>query len=211
MTIHAAKGLEFKNVIIVGAEEELFPSLMSRDSMAALEEERRLMYVALTRAEKNCIITYAQSRFRNGQVTYSNPSRFISDIDPQFLTTGSKDSTGSDYKPKQTPTRTFVNSPRPNPYRNPAPPRSETRTVPPQGFKPYSKDAPPATVTAADGDYVLHSASELTEGCMIEHNRFGEGVITNIDTSSGDAKIDVDFGEVGTRKLLLKFAKFKIL
>ena len=208
MTIHSAKGLEFKNVIIVGVEEDLFPSALSRDSIAELEEERRLMYVALTRAEKNCIITYAQSRFRNGQTMYCTPSRFISDIDPQFLTDGIK---RSDDKFNHRETVPPAVKPFHAPYRRPATPTATHHSTPPPGFKPYSKDAPPAVVTAADGDYILHSASELSEGCRIEHNRFGEGTIVRIDTSGSDAKIDVDFGDVGTRKLLLKFAKFKIL
>lgn len=205
MTIHAAKGLEFKNVIIVGLEEDLFPSSMSRDSHAALEEERRLMYVAMTRAEKNCVITYAQSRFRNGQTMFSNPSRFISDIDPQFLSIGKKGKDNDHYS--AAPTIRQFQAPL---HRQAAMPISRPSTPPP-GFKPYSKDAPAAIVTPADGDYVLHSADELSEGCTIEHNRFGEGTVVRIDTTGDDAKIDVDFGEMGTRKLLLKYAKFKIL
>ena len=85
MTVHASKGLEFPNVFIVGLEDNLFPSSMSKDSPAGIEEERRLMYVAITRAEKNCIITYAGSRYRNGETQHSIPSPFIRDIDPQFL------------------------------------------------------------------------------------------------------------------------------
>ena len=86
MTVHAAKGLEFKNVIIVGMEEELFPSSMSRDSLRAIEEERRLFYVAITRAEENCVLSYAKSRFRNGQNQPCSPSRFLKDISPEYLT-----------------------------------------------------------------------------------------------------------------------------
>ena len=85
MTVHAAKGLEFKNVFVVGLEEDLFPSLMSKDSQKAIEEERRLFYVAITRAEENCILTYAKSRFRNGKSMICQPSRFLKDIDPVYL------------------------------------------------------------------------------------------------------------------------------
>lgn len=86
MTVHAAKGLEFKNVIIVGVEEDLFPSSMSKNSEREIEEERRLLYVAITRAEINCILTYASTRFRNGQTTACPPSRFLKDLDPQYIT-----------------------------------------------------------------------------------------------------------------------------
>ena len=85
MTVHAAKGLEFKNVFIVGMEEDLFPSSMSKDNPRAIEEERRLFYVAITRAEENCILMYAKSRFRNGQSAMCSPSRFLRDIDAQYL------------------------------------------------------------------------------------------------------------------------------
>lgn len=85
MTAHAAKGLEFKHVYIVGVEEELFPSAMSMDSLAQVEEERRLLYVAITRAEKSCMLTYAKSRFRNGQTAMTSPSRFLSEIDPAYV------------------------------------------------------------------------------------------------------------------------------
>lgn len=205
MTVHAAKGLEFRHVIIVGAEEDLFPSAMSRDSLASLEEERRLMYVAITRAKETCTITYAQSRFRNGQTVYSTPSRFITDINPQFLSLGSSGLNNDSYqerpavKPfKPRPQLSFTSS-----YRG--------GTFPPPGFKPISKDMPPAKVTPQDGDFTLHTADELSEGCRIMHNRFGEGVVRSIDESRGDAMIDVNFKQVGMRKLLLKYAKFKIL
>ena len=95
MTVHAAKGLEFKNVYIVGVEEDLFPSIMSQDSMADIEEERRLLYVAITRAKENCTITYAKSRFRNGQTQTCRPSRFIADIDSKYLRMESSDSIGN--------------------------------------------------------------------------------------------------------------------
>ena len=85
MTVHAAKGLELKNVFVVGLEEELFPSSMSKDNPRAVEEERRLFYVAITRAEENCVLTYAKSRFRNGQSAMCSPSRFLKDIDVRFL------------------------------------------------------------------------------------------------------------------------------
>ncbi len=85
MTAHAAKGLEFKHVYIVGVEEELFPSSMAMSSLADIEEERRLLYVAITRAKESCVMTYAKSRFRNGQIKMMNPSRFIADINPKYL------------------------------------------------------------------------------------------------------------------------------
>ena len=85
MTIHSAKGLEFNTVFVVGLEENLFPSAMSNENMRELEEERRLFYVAITRAERHCYLTYAKSRLRYGKMEFSNPSRFINDIDPRYL------------------------------------------------------------------------------------------------------------------------------
>ena len=87
MTVHAAKGLEFRNVFVVGLEEDLFPSAMSKDNPRAVEEERRLFYVAITRAEENCVLTHARSRYRNGQSTMCSPSRFLKDIDPKYIYT----------------------------------------------------------------------------------------------------------------------------
>lgn len=207
MTVHAAKGLEYKNVIIVGVEEDLFPSGMSKDSLAAIEEERRLLYVAITRAESNCVITYAKSRFRNGSTQYCHPSRFIRDIDPQFLSMGATSSYKSkredkydDYRTERRQTFESLRSE----Y------TSQPRFQPQPSFRSVTPSTPPPAA-AASGDFSLHSLSEISQGCNILHNKFGQGTIAKIDTSGSDPKIIVEFDVMGQRTLLLKFAKFKIL
>ena len=205
MTVHAAKGLEYKNVIIVGVEEDLFPSAMSKDSLAAIEEERRLLYVAITRAEKNCVITYAKSRFRNGSNMNCHPSRFLRDIDPQFLSMGATSSN----KPKREDSFNDYRTERRKGFESL---RSEyvAPNRPQPSFRPVSQSTPPP-VTVASGDFTLHSLNEISEGCQILHNKFGQGRIAKIDKSGSDPKIVVEFDVMGQRTLLLKFAKFKIL
>ena len=219
MTVHSAKGLEFRNVIIVGVEEDLFPSAMSAGSMYQIEEERRLLYVAITRAEVNCIITYATSRYHNGQTKSCVMSRFLRDIDGEFLLMGSTNSTPVPSRKRTHWDDDWDDEPvQKKPRRNTgAQPRS-TREVaslcestpprPAMPAKPVSPTPPPA---AASGDFTNHSADELNVGSKIVHSRFGRGEVVNIDTSGSDAKIDVIFNDGQTRKLLLKFAKFEIL
>lgn len=210
MTVHAAKGLEYKNVIIVGVEEDLFPSGMSKDSLAAIEEERRLLYVAITRAESNCVITYAKSRFRNGSTQYCHPSRFIRDIDTQYLSLGATSGYKSKLEDRDDDYRTY--SPRSyDSSRSGYTPRSTFQPKP--SFTPAtpSATATPPPAAAASGDFSLHSLSEISQGCNILHNKFGQGTIAKIDTSGSDPKIIVEFDVMGQRTLLLKFAKFKIL
>ena len=202
MTVHAAKGLEFKNVIIVGAEEDLFPSSMSRDSHRAIEEERRLMYVAITRAKTNCIITYARSRFKNGKTNDSSPSRFLSDIDPQFLTATSTSAVGGSVAATNRRKRpefeqdSIFDQPKPSlgPVWQPLQPQSK-RTI--------------ASAPSVLGNAATHSVDELSEGCHINHTRFGRGMVLSIDQTS-DPKIIVKFDNAGVKTLLLKFAKFII-
>ena len=211
MTVHAAKGLEFRNVIIVGVEEDLFPSAMSMDSMAQIEEERRLLYVAITRAEVNCIITYATSRYHNGQTKSCVMSRFLRDLDSDYLLMGS---TNSAPVPSRTRTRYSTEAePRPTrtaptakPKARPAPmPLSPRPTA-----RPVSTPSPTPPPATGNGNFTIHTIDELSVRCEILHQRFGRGTVTNIDTS-GDPKIDVAFHDGQTRKLLLKFAKFEIL
>jgi DNA helicase-2/ATP-dependent DNA helicase PcrA len=198
MTVHAAKGLEFKHVYIVGVEEELFHSALSMDSLAEVEEERRLMYVAITRAEKSCVITYAQSRFRNGQTKMTNPSRFLRDIDPQYLNYAS-DSTshsasGSSYTSSSA---SFIN-----------PVENYRRSY--GAAKSYGRKMVPVAQTGS-GAAPQHTRSELEIGMQIEHVKLGKGTITALGSVSGEDSITVDFGVMGSKKLLLKFAKFRIL
>ena len=227
MTVHAAKGLEFRNVIIVGVEEDLFPSAMSAGSLYQIEEERRLLYVAITRAEVNCIITYATSRYHNGQTKQCIISRFLNDIDERYLLMGSTNSSAApsrkktrwddddelddmrdewnrDLTPRRS-TRPRLTDTEPRPMRTTPPRRMPEAPTPPS--RP-SRPTPPAP--AGNGNFTIHTVDELSVGSEILHQRFGRGTVTNIDTS-GDPKIDVAFHDGQTRKLLLKFAKFEIL
>ena len=224
MTVHAAKGLEFRNVIIVGVEEDLFPSAMSMGSLYEIEEERRLLYVAITRAEVNCIITYATSRYHNGQTKDCVMSRFLQDIEPEYLLMGSTNSTSApsrkrsrwddddDLDAMRDAWNGTASKRSAKPSRTEEKPRGTaafpTRKSTPAPSRP---SAPTPAATAPSGNFAIHTAEELSEGCEILHSRFGRGTVTAIDTSGSDAKIDVIFSDGQTRKLLLKFAKFEIL
>ena len=199
MTIHAAKGLEFDNVFIVGVEEDLLPSSMGRGSLAEIEEERRLLYVAITRAKKFCMMTYAKSRYINGQNKLCNPSRFLKDINIKYLTVG----LGSQIAPPEIrPSHDSFERQR---VLRPIGGNGSSRPT----FKSDRSDSSVKNIAA--GDFAQHTASELHSGAVIEHQRFGRGVITEIDTSTPDHKITVNFDNVSTKKLLLSFAKFKII
>ena len=201
MTVHASKGLEFKNVIIVGVEEDLFPATMSSDSIYGIEEERRLPYVAITRAKSTCLITYAKQRYKNGQQKDCVASRFIRDLDTKYLAINSSAANSLSAKPKSSDFNRIRDLWNTN--STPTHLRAET-------FSNQSKPLPTFSSTSG-GDFAIHSADELQNGCKIEHSRFGFGTITAIDTSGDNAKAIVAFNEVGTKTLLLKFAKFKIL
>ncbi len=199
MTIHAAKGLEFTNVFIVGVEEELLPSSMSLSTPQEIEEERRLLYVALTRAKKYCMMSYASSRFHNGQTKTCQPSRFIAEIDYKYLRaeSGTVISSASKSSDEFSRFNRFESLRRPQPgLTNPV--RPATSSQPRPGL-------------TADGDYTTHQSDELREGIEIEHQRFGRGTVISIDRSQPDHKIIVDFSNVKQRTLLLKFARFKII
>ena len=203
MTVHAAKGLEFKHVYIVGAEEELFPSSMSMESLAEIEEERRLMYVAITRAKKSCVITYAKSRFRNGQTKMSSPSRFLSEIDPKFVeaempvtSRGGFSNPVDNYNSSE---NIWGSRPKPQ-YAMPQ--RKSYATPPKPGLQ---------RVGVGSAIKAQHRPEELHEGMRIEHDKLGRGVITAKGNVSGEPSITVEFERLGVKKLLLKFAKFTIL
>jgi DNA helicase-2/ATP-dependent DNA helicase PcrA len=213
MTIHSAKGLEFPTVFVVGLEENIFPSPMCTNSMRELEEERRLLYVAITRAEKHCILTCAQNRFRYGRMEYDTPSRFIRDIDPELLdvqseTGGGKPSFGGSRSPE------WMQNPRPvatqfkaDPKPRIVAPRQPEKPVDPFGpnFKRLHQAVAPRPM-ASDP-----SSSDLHEGCQIEHQRFGVGTVIKIEGTGENTKATVTFRNAGTKQLLLKFAKFKII
>lgn len=197
MTIHAAKGLEFNNIFVVGVEDELLPSLMSHDSPDNIEEERRLFYVAITRAKHYCMLSYAKSRYHNGQTVAPRPSRFLEDIDAQYLNYayGARpETTIPEYRREynSTPRSTF-SVPRPTP-----------RTTAVRAAAPAS-GAPGGSVGS------LHRADTLAAGMRIRHGRFGDGVIRQISHDEiGDSAV-VEFDNTGTKKLLLKYAHFEIL
>ena len=183
MTIHSAKGLEFPTVFVVGLEENIFPSPMCTNSMRELEEERRLLYVAITRAEKHCILTCAQNRWHYGRMEYDTPSRFIRDIDPELLQLLSD---GVPEKPIERSRSEWMQNPRPVATQFKADPKPRAMATDP-------------------------SPSDLHEGAKIEHQRFGIGTVTRIEGSGENTKATVEFKNAGTKQLLLKFAKFKII
>ncbi len=210
MTVHAAKGLEFNNVFVVGVEEELFPSAMAQDSPAQIEEERRLMYVAMTRAKKFCMLTYAGSRFRNGQTVSCRPSRFLRDIDQRYLRLATNDNLGDD-APKVRPTVNYTASMAGSARSLNSLRKVQPSSGAPQSFRRPGQMQPSAGKPASDVRYALHSVSEVAEGTVIEHAKFGRGAIVNIDTAGPDPRITVKFENTDTRTLMLKFAKFSIV
>jgi len=191
MTVHAAKGLEFPTVFVVGLEENIFPSPMCTGSMRELEEERRLLYVAITRAEKHCILTCAQNRFRYGKMEYDTPSRFIKDIDPALLRVeGSRDSS---YHPSVTARN----------VQNPRPVATQFVADVKPRIVPVRRETP--RPQSAIGDI------GLKEGNVIEHQRFGIGTVIRLEGSGENTKATVEFKNAGTKQLLLKFARYTII
>lgn len=217
MTVHAAKGLEFNNVFVVGVEEDLFPSAMAQDSPEQIEEERRLMYVAITRARKFCMLTYASSRFRNGQPATCRPSRFLGDIDPAYVHLATDDVFGpaaSRMRPSGGYSASLASSARSlNSLRRPTSGFSRP-SVPSPSVPPVRTERPVASAASSAGvgeDFARHTAAELREGMKIEHAKFGAGLITNVDCSGPDERITVRFNATDQRTLMLKFAKFAIV
>lgn len=209
MTVHAAKGLEFRNVIIVGVEEELFPSLMSSDSVEGVEEERRLLYVAITRAKTNCTITFATSRYRNGQTKQCQMSRFIRDIDSSYLSLSQTSAMTGEFG--YSSSRRYDKWNFDDYNSKPIFTKSERKTTIYQKSDTIiNKPSVSFNSTLSGGDFANHGVNELIIGMKIQHSRFGVGVIENIFVD--DEKIKVNFTELNETKLLmLKFAKFKIL
>lgn len=228
MTVHAAKGLEFKNVIVVGVEEELFPSAMACDSLQAIEEERRLLYVAITRAKEFCMLSYASSRYRNGQTMVTRPSRFLRDIDPQYL----KMIQGSDLddaprgmNPLENYRSSYhsqgVGSGMFNPPDRPAYARSKGEGASASWLEKSRRKLEETVARKAvfvngkapdnDAEFTLHDIAELYGGLKILHSRFGRGTIEEVDDNPSGAKITVVFPGAERKTLLLRFARFKIL
>ena len=240
MTVHAAKGLEFATVFVVGLEENIFPSPIAATTVRELEEERRLLYVAITRAEKHCILTNAQNRFRYGKMEFDNPSRFIEEIDPELIEGegmnsrssfggfGRRSSYGSD--------RSSYGSDRSSgrgPYGSDGgyggrmpwdsksvssqfkadPKPSYTSSKPKPSASAASSSLKPASAASSSSSPkpASSSSSSLREGCKIEHQRFGIGEVLKLEGSGENAKATVAFTHAGTKQLLLKFAKYTII
>ncbi|MBR3111866.1 MAG: ATP-binding domain-containing protein, partial [Prevotella sp.] len=264
MTIHSAKGLEFPTVFVVGLEENIFPSPMCTNSMRELEEERRLLYVAITRAEKHCILTCAQNRFRYGRMEYDTPSRFIRDIDQELLDVHSESGGGFDFgstsrkaynrydggaygtgntggygrntRGFESESPEWMQNPRPvatqfkaDPKPRVVAPRQQEKPVDPfgEGFKRLYQQQTGRQLkpmrAAVQSSQQTNAAVQTTptppnlggeglrEGCKIEHQRFGIGTVIKIEGTGENTKATVEFRNTGTKQLLLKFAKFKII
>jgi DNA helicase-2/ATP-dependent DNA helicase PcrA len=213
MTIHLAKGLEFPYVFVVGMEEDLFPSAMSMSTRSELEEERRLFYVALTRAEHQAYLTYAQSRYRWGKLTDCEPSRFIDEIDSQYLEYLSAPETNYRYKPMidsdifgdvdKSKLRQFKpTASTPPKYLN------TNESAASAGIRKLKPLASP-TKTASSNPNLFDGS--LTQGTKVMHERFGKGEVVNLEGAGGDKKAEINFEVGGIKKLLLRFAKLEIL
>jgi DNA helicase-2/ATP-dependent DNA helicase PcrA len=203
MTIHSAKGLEFRNVFVVGMEENLFPSQMSMDSMRGLEEERRLFYVAITRAEEHCYLSFAKSRFKFGKTEFSSPSRFLKDIDARYLAlpqgeqmARQVDEAASRFRTSQHTASRFET---PRPKVQIIPPPQETRRL--VKVSSVVSSRPSASPSVAG----------LQPGNVIEHERFGVGDVISVVGTGDSCKATVRFRNAGEKQLLLKFARFKVI
>ena len=227
MTVHSAKGLEFRVVFIVGMEEDLFPNQMASGSQRELEEERRLFYVAITRAKEQCFITYAQNRYRFGKLEFGSPSSFLKDIDPAFIQFDSSfgrslfrssrssyhsdDVFDSDRSSGLFRRQNVFGSSRQEPSSSfPANRRVDasdvhTSRLSSQRLRRIVPSAPESSATqpTAAGD------GTLSIGDYIMHDRFGRGRVVSVSGSGIDSKAIIEFEHVGTKQLLLRFAKFK--
>jgi len=189
MTIHMAKGLEFKNIYIVGLEEDLFPSQMMLSSRADLEEERRLFYVAITRAKNKLFLSYALSRYRFGRLKNCEPSRFLDEVDPNFIKVNKKFSNVSSTEDRGSFAKSFVSG------------IKKTTTSQPVRKKSNYKPSP---------DFAPSDTTTLKEGMKVEHPKFGFGKVTEMDENGANRKAKVNFDDFGEKTLLLSFAKLKI-
>ncbi|MDH3699071.1 MAG: UvrD-helicase domain-containing protein [Flavobacteriaceae bacterium] len=208
MTIHLAKGLEFPYVYIVGMEEDLFPSAMSMSTRSELEEERRLFYVALTRAEKQAYLTYTLNRYRWGKLIDAEPSRFLEEIDEQFIDNRTP-VTNYHFKPFvntdifgdiETPTKKKAAGRGGN-----VKPRNAPKSVVPHNLKPIRKSAGQGAISAGVID------PKLVEGALVNHTRFGRGKVIKIEGQGSDQKAEIQFDKGAVKKLLLRFAKLEVI
>lgn len=204
MTIHSAKGLEFPAIFIVGMEENLFPGQMALNNRSELEEERRLFYVALTRAEKKLFLSYAQTRYKWGNLTSCEASRFIDEIAPEFLELPAaqkpmmpKMNTESNWSPfkKNEPLNVNLNFP--------------SKKLTKIDFNKPTSNTPQEFIPSNDSDYA--SGADIHAGMQVEHQRFGRGKVLSTEGVGADKKITIFFDTQGQKQLLVKFAKLKII
>lgn len=197
MTVHSAKGLEFHTVFVVGLEEDLFPSALAKNSYRELEEERRLFYVAITRAEKQCFLSLARSRFRYGRMEFGNPSCFLRDIDARYL----------DVPPTMQGTVAPVRmerkvQPQPRLFESERPKAEIIRPTVPRNLKKVQEGPVKAASAPSAG---------ISAGQKIEHERFGLGEVIRVEGVGENCKATVRFQHAGEKQLLLKFARFKVI
>ncbi len=209
MTIHLAKGLEFPYVYVVGMEEDLFPSAMSMNTRSELEEERRLFYVALTRAEKQAYLTYTQNRYRWGKLIDAEPSRFLEEIDEKYVENLTPVNDGYRYK-------SMINADIFGEVD-----KSKLRQIKPKNGTPPSVQKPnesqlrklrklkPELSSPSNGSHDIDPG--LVAGALVNHTRFGRGKILNIEGVGNDKKAEIQFDQGGVKKLLLRFAKLEVL
>ena len=193
MTVHSAKGLEFKHVYVVGMEENLFPSSMTSGSPKELEEERRLFYVAVTRAEKQVTLSYALNRYKWGKLERTNPSRFIRDVNPEYISFTepvSKTAAKTDTKYSDSGFSKIFEAPAPGGY------GSKLKKV-------------NESTSSSSAPFIASDLSQLAAGDSVEHERFGTGVIEAIEGQSPNTTATVNFKTAGSKKLLLRFAKLR--
>ncbi|MBU1374253.1 MAG: UvrD-helicase domain-containing protein [Bacteroidetes bacterium] len=206
MTIHSSKGLEFPQVYIVGMEENLFPSQMALNSRADLEEERRLFYVAVTRAEKKIHLSYATSRFRFGTLVNCEPSRFLDEIEPKYLEldfvkrVANNDSSFGDERSQWKSKTSHGNNQ-----------QGDFFSKPKLASKPIATTSLLGKAHVPTPGFAPSDTSKLQVGQEVEHERFGFGKVINLEGNKQDIKATVFFKEIGQKQLLLKFAKLRIL
>ena len=222
MTVHSAKGLEFKNVFVVGLEENLFPSGMVGDSPRALEEERRLFYVAITRAEEHCYLSFAKTRFRYGKMEFGSPSRFLRDIDIHYLKmpheagiSRSVDEGAGRFRREIEGGFTRSASPsRTTPFGSASSERKERPKAQiiapsvPRNLKKVSTVSSGGSQAMSSGPV---SVAGLQAGQRIEHERFGLGEVMKVEGTGDNAKATIHFKNAGEKQLLLRFARFKVI
>lgn len=218
MTVHSAKGLEFRNVFVVGMEENLFPSSMAGDSPRALEEERRLFYVAITRAEEHCYLSYAKTRMRYGKTEFGSPSRFLYDIDTNYLRLPQNlllerqiNNRGGDFRSSSNnafqPSARPVGSSSAAFFSGETPMASRKRLIGssmPRNLRRVDP-AQPSSPSSGSPTALLH------EGQFIEHERFGRGEVLKVEGVGDNAKATIRFQHAGDKQLLLRFARFKVI